>query len=257
MIQIKRVDEPQILQEKGIDWSIELCSQLSEYNQLLQEYRNGIHNQNPKKPSAKSERYAHKEIRESLEQMSHQKCCYCESPVIGITFAHIEHLYPKSKFPELSYKWDNLYYCCPVCNVNKGNQLPTTPLIEEPYNCNDKGHVIHHIIDPVADDPSKHFRFHNEHIIPTTVVAKKLCEICKLDRDDLNKLRRIALRPVKKLVELFYKSDTTKAMKDEIAAELRTYLLPDTPYSAMFRSFFMDREILPLLEETTPTENPS
>ena len=42
-------------------------------------------------------------------------CCYCETGIGTV----IEHIYPKSKYPELSYTWLNYLLACDRCNSNE------------------------------------------------------------------------------------------------------------------------------------------
>jgi hypothetical protein len=52
------------------------------------------------------------------------QCVYCsihQNYFGGIRNFHVEHYRPKSKFPLLKDKIQNLYYSCPVCNTFKGD----------------------------------------------------------------------------------------------------------------------------------------
>jgi hypothetical protein len=42
----------------------------------------------------------------------------------GVYCFHVEHFEPKSKAPERTNDWSNLFYACPICNVFKGNDWP-------------------------------------------------------------------------------------------------------------------------------------
>jgi hypothetical protein len=80
--------------------------------------------------------------KEALRQSTAGKCMYCESKIEHISPAHIEHIMPKKKFPELEFAWDNLGFCCPMCNTNKGDKYDeTTPFIN-PYNENPEDHIV-------------------------------------------------------------------------------------------------------------------
>ena len=50
------------------------------------------------------------QIRASLETMQGVYCAYCEA---SLSFGdHIEHLYPKGRFPLKTFLWENLYWSC-------------------------------------------------------------------------------------------------------------------------------------------------
>jgi len=84
--------------------------------------------------------YKHPANKASLKDACNDKCMYCESKISHIDHAHVEHIKPKSKYPELKFKWTNLGYSCPKCNNAKGQKFST----QTPY------------LDPYAEDPSSH-----------------------------------------------------------------------------------------------------
>lgn len=53
-----------------------------------------------------------------IETNSH--CSFCDGFPLDSTGETIEHFRSKSKFPFLSYIWQNLFYCCKYCNEYKG-----------------------------------------------------------------------------------------------------------------------------------------
>jgi uncharacterized protein (TIGR02646 family) len=55
-------------------------------------------------------------------------CAYCaihENEWGGPRHFHVEHFRPKSLFPQLATKYENLLYACEVCNCYKGNDWPS------------------------------------------------------------------------------------------------------------------------------------
>lgn len=56
------------------------------------------------------------------------KCAYCDDLdkyAGGSKMYHVEHFAPKDKFPELKFRYDNLLYACPYCNISKSNKWPS------------------------------------------------------------------------------------------------------------------------------------
>jgi uncharacterized protein (TIGR02646 family) len=94
-------------------------------------------------------RYRHAEVRVALEQMFRGKCAYCESYILHITYAHIEHFRPKSRFPELTFSWENLLLACGICNSSrfKADRFPEAA---------DGGPIV----DPCTEEPEDHLVFH-------------------------------------------------------------------------------------------------
>ncbi|MED0686107.1 retron system putative HNH endonuclease [Anoxybacillus ayderensis] len=91
------------------------------------------------------EKYKQQDVREALEQMYNGKCCYCENGIGAESYEHIEHLKPKAlpKFHKLTYDWNNLHWCCQICNTSKGDQ----------WDDNNP------IVDPTIDDPQQLIEF--------------------------------------------------------------------------------------------------
>lgn len=52
-------------------------------------------------------------IRDALLRLQAGRCAYCECDLETETTApHIEHFLPRSRFPELTFDWNNLFYSC-------------------------------------------------------------------------------------------------------------------------------------------------
>lgn len=58
-----------------------------------------------------------KNIRGTLETMcsGNRRCCYCEDSCAD----EVEHIRPKSLYPELVFVWENYLYSCGLCNPKK------------------------------------------------------------------------------------------------------------------------------------------
>lgn len=71
----------------------------------------------------------YRSFKDDLRAEFSAQCVYCRIPDTlnsdGKAAFHIDHYRPKSKFPNLSASYGNLYYCCRACNVNKGDYWPT------------------------------------------------------------------------------------------------------------------------------------
>lgn len=66
-----------------------------------------------------------KEVEQLLEQMccGGRRCAYCEDSLAR----EIEHIWPKSLYPELAFQWPNYLYACDSCNSKKGAQFAIFP----------------------------------------------------------------------------------------------------------------------------------
>lgn len=76
-----------------------------------------------------------KTVKNSLKELYHNKCAYCESSLYN-AHGHIEHYRPKKAsnltrcdsskgYYWLAFSWDNLIPCCEICNGFKSNCFDT------------------------------------------------------------------------------------------------------------------------------------
>src|SRR5882672_7206072 len=74
---------------------------------------------------AKTNKVAHKQafasLRAELQKISYgiSRCAYCEDSVAD----EIEHLWPKSLFPNRAFRWSNYAFACGPCNGPKSNRF--------------------------------------------------------------------------------------------------------------------------------------
>lgn len=67
-------------------------------------------------------------MRKELCLVTKNHCSFCDDYPIGRqSTKEIEHYFPKEKYPLMAYDWNNLFYCCHMCNIdaNKTKFLPT------------------------------------------------------------------------------------------------------------------------------------
>lgn len=74
------------------------------------------------KPSDSKWRGFHANVNEVFFSL----CGYCEEACKG----EVDHFRPKSKFPELVYKWNNWVLACHVCNQKKSDHWPTVGYVD-------------------------------------------------------------------------------------------------------------------------------
>lgn len=92
--------------------------------------------------------WQHAEIKAALVSETKEKCAYCEARFLAVSFGDIEHILPKSKFPELVVDWDNLTLACSRCNQHKGSKHdPQLPFVN-PYRDRVEDHLL--FLGPIA-----------------------------------------------------------------------------------------------------------
>ena len=131
MIAVTRSQKPAVLERKEQIWLAALRRAVTDA-----EKENAVN------------KYRHAQIKDALETLFHGKCAYWESKIKHVAYPHIEHYRPKSKFPELTFDWENLLLACGVCNSAeyKGDNFPEASE-NGPY------------INPCNDSPEEHFQF--------------------------------------------------------------------------------------------------
>ena len=74
-----------------------------------------------------------REFRPILASRANNNCWYCERQcrAVGGWAPTVDHFRPRSRFPELTYKWSNWIFSCRRCNVdNKKDNWPETGYID-------------------------------------------------------------------------------------------------------------------------------
>lgn len=201
--------------------------------------------------------YASVIVKDSLWDMQSGKCCYCEREYER-KYSHVEHFRPKTAalregnlkttgYWWLAYRYDNLYFGCPICNQAKGPKFPlvqgTRALMaeEDPWQVEE----FPLLLDPGYDDPESHLTFiwipeRGYQIAPrnSSERGQRTIEVLKLDRDDLNKFRnryyKLHLEP---LLERYAEalSEGNGPALERIRLEARVLKTPASPYALLAR----------------------
>lgn len=179
MIQITKKPEPQVLIDNKAAWTSNLLSLVAKYGSYA------------KIPDAQKKTalapYSHKDVIGALNSPDGSaKCIYCESYVRVTSYLNVEHLHPKSLYPNEAFEWQNLFVGCTCCNGKKLN----FDTLKEPF------------INPQTEDPEDFLTFNGVTIIPKasdtdSIEYKKAWNVinhCFLYRIDLNRaLSNIAI----------------------------------------------------------------
>lgn len=104
MHSVSRTAIPSSLKVNGDQWTKELLQQLNIYKEFKDI------------PIKYTDKYRQEDVKNALCNMYQKRCCYCEGRIGAQTYEHIEHLKPKSIFPQETFQWSNLHWVCPICN---------------------------------------------------------------------------------------------------------------------------------------------
>jgi len=139
LIQVQRTPEPSVLRNNATLWLSELKKLKSNPNSTQSAIKKA------------QDKYNKKEVKDALIKMFNGKCAYCESKITTVAYGEIEHFFPKSLYPDLTFVWKNLLLACSICNnaAHKGTKFPL----------DDQGNPL--LIDPTdgITDPNRHLEF--------------------------------------------------------------------------------------------------
>jgi hypothetical protein len=131
------------------------------------------------------------------------RCAYClthEYYFLDGEAGEVDHhrpLHPPKAlsmdFSGLRSVYENLYWCCPRCNLYKGNRWPTNAQYAAGIR----------FLDPCAEDHDTHWDTHPDGMVTSkTATGRYSIQTIRLDRLRLNKRRAEAYRHQKKLAQI-------------------------------------------------------
>ncbi len=102
---ITRPETPEALRERGEEWTSRWVVRQSEGGDFAwPQYGN---------------RKLNRILLEPLQEMTQDRCAFCDG-ILGVTSREtIEHFRPKAGFPELAFAWPNLFPACDFCQAQK------------------------------------------------------------------------------------------------------------------------------------------
>ena len=253
MIRIEKTAEqaPSVLRIKG---KSRRRVNSSLYTRFSNDYDNGT-----RKFKLDSAIYAHKTVKDKLQLIQHNKCCFCESRIDHISFGDVEHFRPKAGYRQkasdslarpgyywLAYEWNNLLLSCQLCNQRfKRNLFPLSENSQRAKTHKDDLRAESPLfINPTTSNPEQHISFRAE--IPYSIdgnsQAQTTISSLGLDREALNEQRRDRLAKLKVLFDLVQLAKTQsdnqalQALAVEARQELNQAIIPSAEYSAMARA---------------------
>ncbi|MDX8522065.1 hypothetical protein [Mesorhizobium dulcispinae] len=198
--------------------------------------------------------YGHQSVKAVLRTAQLKKCCFCEGIFEAHAAADVEHYRPKKysqqavKRPRvypgyywLAYSWDNLFYCCQVCNrSHKKNFFPLR---------NPNARARNHLEDIAAEEPlllnpsgpanpRDHIKFRQDVAVGVTEAGDATVRVVGLNRNDLSEerlgivQRLVALKDIVKTLELSADAEAQRLVTSA-REQLDRAKLPEARYSAM------------------------
>ena len=233
MLRILSRDLPEPLAAKLLDWQAEVDAN-KDYATRVTEAARLFHSRNqPTIPTFKA-------IRDTLSAMCSgaQRCMYCEDSAA----TQVEHIYPKSLYPEYVFAWTNLLYACSGCNGPKNNNFAILDGLEEvcvarrrsdPIAPPRRGPIA--LLDPRSEDPTEFleidlqdsFRIQPRASLPPLARVRAEYTIRTLGfnkQEVLVRTRRSTYRQLKRSLERYAQDrhDERFAVLDQIEHDIRT-----------------------------------
>lgn len=262
MILVCKPDAPTRLETAGIVQTKKDCAA---YAANTNDYLNGTR-------KFKFERtiYGHDSVKDTLRKVQHKKCCFCEGQFEAFAAADVEHYRPKGAVQQdenssrlipgyywLAYSWDNLYWCCQVCNrENKKNFFPlANPTKRARSHTDDIATEKPLILNPGGpEDPRRHIKFRDAIAVGSTKAGRKTVEILDLNRgslveERLTRLNELSLRL--KIVEIFAKKPAPNSAQllKKARRDLTSAVRPAAVFSAMAADFLASTSYAEASEE--------
>lgn len=210
MIPVPRLQEPRILQEKSAAWTADFLAS------------------DKKRPDGS--KYAHREIKQTLRSMSHDKCFYCEAREGKLS---VDHHIEVSERRDLAFEWSNLYLACDECQGKEPNtSIPVA-------DC----------LDPCEPgvEPEAHISFVAERAKAQTDRGDRTIRKYRLNHPAQILQRRGQLLLWCEVLDRIQKLQITgggRAMTQAELAELRRFGDADEPFSLMFSCLLRARALL-------------
>jgi uncharacterized protein (TIGR02646 family) len=251
----KPIAPPAVLLSRGVTAAQNHCV---DYDAAPAEYRSGA-----KRFDFDKTIYAATAVKDELLRAQAGKCAFCESHVRHVSYGAVEHFRPKAGYKQrtgdtlkrpgyywLAYTWDNLFFCCQLCNEQfKENLFPLKNWRARARSHHDPlGDEKPLLIHPEGLDPTGHIDFRKERAVAKggSEEGKVTIRVMGLNRVELREARARRLDMLKSLVRvrdlLTDKIATapTAALKRELAnvmARLDASKADGAEYAAMARAF--------------------
>ena len=202
--------------------------------------------------------YGHATVKQTLSAAQHHKCCFCEGKFDAYAPADVEHYRPKGAIRQdeqsppvvpgyywLAYSWDNLYYCCQVCNRNNKRDFfpltnPDMRVLSPNGNLDEEDPLI---LDPGGrEDPRDHIKFRYEVAVGLTDAGRQTIKFLDLNRDPLIEERLKHFRRLRAFSDLLRLSRNSTEpedvqSRDDAHEELASAVRPASEFSAMAVDF--------------------
>lgn len=179
-------------------------------------------------PVALRTNYKVAENKEAIKAACHDKCMYCESKISHVYHGDVEHIRPKSVFPESEFEWSNLGYVCAKCNGAKGAKYNEACPYVNPFEENPEDFFI-------TRDCMLDARRGNER-------ASLTISDIELNRPALFERRKEKLDNIQRFISLAFSRDV-ESLKDAAIREVASEAAVNKEYSLFVKNLIRLNEL--------------
>jgi uncharacterized protein (TIGR02646 family) len=180
-----------------------------------------------------------KEFKPYLLDLFHHKCAYCESPIVA-QHGDIALFRPKSAYPWLAYRWDNMLIACQMCNqAYKANRFPLLPKTKRATNETELSAEQPMLLNPCEDNPEEHLEFDDAGtVLPLTKRGEATLAELGLNREELREYRGRTAKAVLTTCKLRSSvlDAATEHVKSDIEKLIESQIDTQAPFTAMARA---------------------
>lgn len=180
-------------------------------------------------PKALRTNYKHPKNKEALVDASYGKCMYCESKIGHVYSGDIEHIKPKSRFPQFKYDWDNLGFVCSKCNNAKRDKYDD----RTPY------------INPYNEDPAEHLTTLGAFLkhLPGSTRGEVTTIDIELNRPDLLEKRQDTLKQISLFIDC-YRNLPDSPFKQSLLEQICSYAANDKEFSLVIEGLLKSEGLI-------------
>jgi len=173
-------------------------------------------------PESLAGAYKAPEVKHLLRKETADKCAYCESKIPHIDYGDVEHILPKSIFPNLRYAYENLTYACSICNTKKGDYYSKETSLLNPY----------------LDFPEEHLLALGPMVLRAPGSDRGLVteKLLALNRSELIERRSERLEAVALMVDQIARTES-KAIRQVLLAQVEKECEEDKEYAFAVRAY--------------------
>lgn len=176
-----------------------------------------------------NKQYAHQDITAVLGNISHYKCFYSEVKFAQLSEAQVDHHLEVAEDKTKAFEWDNLYLSHKDSNMGKSSNLALPNA-----SC----------LNPFVDEDveiEKNLDFEDEIICGLTQKGVDTIKKYKLDKSIYNTLRAKELKKFDSIARAIAFSG--KVLDEDLKNVLKSFALPDKPFSLMFKKVLVKNNI--------------